>query len=123
MFNNLDGIQRYNHILADIKNLDIDGDFIVRRYQSVQEYEDYVDSLTTDQLLAHVYVRHMGDMFGGAMLKKVVPGQGSMYDFENKSVLIQNLRAQLHDGLSEEANIVFEYAIRLYEELSNEYNI
>jgi hypothetical protein len=65
----------------------------------------------------------MGDMFGGAMLKKIVPGEGTMYDFENKNDLIQKLRAKLDDSLADEANVVFDFAIKLFEDLANEYDI
>ena len=57
------------------------------------------------------------------MLKKVVPGNGTMYDFENRSELIQLLRAKLDDSMSPEANVVFDFVIQLYEELSLEYDI
>ncbi len=118
----LESIQRNELILEDIKSLSQYGS-IVRLYPSTQAYIDYVLTLDVDKILAHIYVRHMGDMFGGAMLKKVVPGEGKMYEFDNKNELIQKLRSKLHDGLAEEANVVFDYAIRLYEELSNEYHL
>lgn len=118
----IESIQRYELILEDIKALSQYGS-IVRLYPSTQTYIDYVSTLDSDRILAHIYVRHMGDMFGGAMLKKVVPGEGKMYEFDNKNELIQKLRSKLHDGLAEEANVVFDYAIRLYEELSNEYHL
>lgn len=118
----IESIQRYDLILEDIKALSQYGS-IVRLYPSTQKYADYITTIDSDKILAHIYVRHMGDMFGGAMLKKVVPGGGKMYEFDNKNELIQKLRAKLHDGLAGEANIVFDYAIQLYEELSNEYHL
>ena len=41
--------------------------------------------------MAHIYVRHFGDLFGGQMMKKVVVGSGKMYDFKNRSELIKEL--------------------------------
>lgn len=122
VFNGIESIQRYYLILDDFKSL-LNYGSIVRLFPSTQKYIDYVPKLDKDKILAHVYVRHMGDMFGGAMLKKVVPGNGKMYEFNNKNELIQKLRDMLHDGLADEANVVFDYAIQLYEELANEYRI
>lgn len=122
LLDDIQDIQRYNHILEDLKNL-LQNDGVIKLYPSTQSYMTYVQTLEADKILAHIYVRHMGDMFGGAMLKKVVPGDGKMYEFNNKQQLIQTLRSKLHDGLADEANTVFDYAIQLYEELSNEYGI
>lgn len=124
-FNILDDIkeiQRYESISNDLNNFQIDSK-LYKEFASTSEYISYVSTLPSSRILSHIYVRHMGDMFGGSMLKKVVPGNGTMYDFENKSELIQKLRSKLNDDMAEEANIVFDYAIRLYEELANEYNI
>jgi len=30
------------------------------------------------KVMAHVYVRHMGDLSGGQMIKKKIPGAGKM---------------------------------------------
>jgi len=122
LFQGLDGIERHSKILQDFKEI-YDVKFNIKIYPSVFEYCKYVSAISSEQLISHVYVRHMGDMFGGAMLKKVVPGNGTMYDFENKNILIQELRSKLKDDMAEEANKVFEFAIKLYEELSNEHNI
>lgn len=65
----------------------------------------------------------MGDMFGGAMIKKVTPGPGNMYEFENKNELIQKLRSKLSLNMADEANTVFDFAIKLFEDLANEYDI
>ena len=115
-------IQRYDSICQDIKGIRASY-HNHRKYDSTFEYVSYVSDLPSERILPHVYVRHMGDMFGGAILKKIVPGNGIMYDFENRSELIAKLRSMLNDDMSLEANIVFDYAIRLYEELSIEHNI
>lgn len=122
LFDNIKGIQRYDQIITDIDEL-ITPEFNLKLYPSTIEYCEYVSTLSSEQLISHVYVRHMGDMFGGAMLKKVVPGSGTMYEFENRSILIETLRSMLEDSMAKEANKVFDFAIRLYEELSNEHNI
>jgi len=86
----------------------------------VQSYEQHVQHLDREGILAHIYVRHFGDMYGGQMIKKRVPGSGSMYDFKDSENLKQKIRSMLDDNMAEEANRCFKFAIRLFEELSNE---
>jgi len=88
------------------------------------EYVTHVENLAKnediDGLIAHMYVRHFGDMYGGAMIASRVPGSGLMYEFEDKETLKSILRELLNDDMAPEANRCFEYAIRLFEELGNE---
>lgn len=86
----------------------------------VREYEKHVMNLDRNGLLAHIYVRHFGDMYGGQMIKKRNPGSGTMYDFDNVEELKIRVRALLSDDMADEAKICFEFAIQLFTELSNE---
>lgn len=92
--------------------------------QSTIEYADWVDELRArgdlQGLIAHMYVRHFGDMYGGAMIAKRIPGSGRMYEFNNKEELKASLRDLLTDNMAKEANICFEFAIRLFAELGDE---
>jgi heme oxygenase len=94
-------------------------------YRSVTEYCSHIQTLVeakdADALLAHLYVRHFGDAHGGQIIKRGVPGSGTMYEFENRRELIQGIRDLLHDGMADEAKICFEYAERLFQELMEEY--
>jgi len=76
-----------------------------------------------DGIISHLYVRHFGDMYGGAIIAKRVPGSGTMYQFENKEEMKQNVRLLLNDNMADEANKCFAFAIRLFEELVNEERI
>jgi hypothetical protein len=62
-------------------------------------------------------------MYGGQMIKKVVPGSGAMYEFENKKELIEKVRAMLTMDLADEANVAMQFAIDLFEELANELHL
>jgi heme oxygenase len=73
-----------------------------------------------DEILAHLYVRHFGDMYGGQMIRKRNPGSGTMYDFENVEELKTTVRAMLTDDMADEANRCFEFAMQLFEELEDE---
>ena len=119
--NDIEDIKRVEKIEKDLEFFNyID----LKIYPSTYQYTNYVTNITdVDKLLAHIYVRHMGDMFGGAMIKKVTPGPGNMYEFENKNELIQKLRSKLSLNMADEANTVFDFAIKLFEDLANEYDI
>lgn len=122
----IDEIRRTKKIKEDLTALgELDPSlYPLKVHKSTHDYIQYVLGLQqADDLMAHVYVRHMGDMFGGAMIKKVVPGPGHMYEFENRSALIQEIRSRLKPEMAEEANRVFDFAIRLFEEIANEHNL
>lgn len=89
----------------------------------VDEYRKHVSKLDKKSLLAHIYVRHFGDMYGGQIIKKNNPGSGKMYDFENVEELKSKIRDLLDDSMADEANRCFEFAIKLFEELDNEYHL
>jgi heme oxygenase len=85
----------------------------------VREYEKHIATLDRDGLLAHIYVRHFGDMHGGQIIKKFNPGSGTMYDFDNVEELKTRIRGLLSDDMADEANKCFEFAIKLFNELDN----
>jgi heme oxygenase len=87
----------------------------------VKEYMDHLMSIKDDRekLLAHVYVRHMGDLNGGQTIAKRVPGSGSMYAFAGDlEELKESLRAKLNDNLADEAKVGFDFATKLFQELT-----
>jgi heme oxygenase len=85
-----------------------------------KKYVDHVRTIMTneDALMAHIYVMHLGDMSGGQMIKKKVPGNGRMYDFEGDIPALKELvKSKTHDGMADEARICFEYATKTFKEL------
>ena len=91
--------------------------------QSTKDYVTYCEDLFENDkagLIAHMYVRHFGDMYGGAFIAKRIPGSGKMYEFDNKDELKNKVRAMLDDSMAPEANRCFGFAIRLFEELYDE---
>ena len=67
--------------------------------------------------MAHVYVRHMGDMYGGKAIAKRVPGSGRAYGFADRPALIRAFDSKLHVGLVNEALRAFDLAIDFFHEL------
>ena len=88
--------------------------------KSTHEYMAHMKDIMNDpeKLMAHVYVLHMGDLSGGQMIKKKIPGQGRMYDFNtDKKALKEAIRAKTNDNMAEEAKWVFDSATNLFKEL------
>jgi heme oxygenase len=68
--------------------------------------------------MAHLYVRHMGDLYGGQMIKKKVPGSGKFYEFKDPAGLKDLIRSKLDDSMGDEANIAFDHAIKIMRALA-----
>jgi heme oxygenase len=117
----VEDIFRSAYIDMDLKELEQEYDIKRNTNEEIcpvtWEYVNHVQTLDQKGLLAHLYVRHFGDMYGGAMIAKRIPGSGKMYQFENKQELIAMVREKLDDSLADEANKCFDFAIKLFEEL------
>lgn len=86
----------------------------------VKEYMDYLMTIKDDPhaLMAHVYVRHMGDLSGGQMIAKRVPGEGRMYKFDkDHNELKELVRAKLDDSMADEAKLCFDFATKMFQQL------
>jgi heme oxygenase len=90
---------------------------------STLDYGKYVkDNLKSkEDFMAHVYVRYLGDLRGGQMISKKVPGSGKYYEFESPNELATSIYSQLNDDMAEEAKKVFDYATRLFIEMNKNY--
>ncbi len=88
----------------------------------VDKYIKHILNLSSkdpNKLMAHIYVRHMGDLAGGQMIAKRVPGSGKFYQFEDPEALKIAIREKIDDSLADEANVCFDFAIKMFEELMN----
>ena len=93
---------------------------------STIEYVSYLKKLfglDPSKLIAHMYVRHFGDLYGGQIIRNKVPGKGKMYEFNNRQELIKSTRDILKPSLGPEARIGFQFAIDLFEELADELHL
>ena len=115
-------IKRTEKIAQDLRDLHRDKSR-QHLHPSTISYCEYVKECEPEQVIAHLYVRHFGDMYGGQMLKKLVPGNGSMYEFNNRQELISVVRDWLSEEHAPEAKIVFAYAKQLFDELADEHSI
>ena len=117
-------IARYDRIRADMEELENEyniklkgSDILLKSTVDYTRHIMQLESVNPRGILAHLYVRHFGDMFGGAIVAKRTPGKGRMYEFENKTDMIARVRALLELDMADEANTCFDFAIRLFEDL------
>lgn len=88
---------------------------------ATREYLSYLTDLfhsdQSDQLFAHIYVRHLGDMYGGKLIARRVPGTGRWYEFDNRADLVQRFNQHLSMDLADEALRSFDWFGRIFKDL------
>lgn len=119
LLNDMPDVRRAPAILNDFTELWDENDPIPELRPVVQRYMDYILSIKDDpkKLMAHLYVRHMGDLAGGQMIAKRVPGMGKYYQFENPDALKTAIRAKIDDSMADEAKVCFKFAAELFQEM------
>ena len=78
-------------------------------------YKQYILALPADKILAHLYTWHMGDLFGGQMIKRVVKAPHSSLEFIDAPGLISTIRTKLSDDMAPEVRTAFDWAIKILE--------
>ena len=120
---NLDGlpdIRRKTKIEKDFFELWPKDDTPPTLVPSTLEYIARMKGLIAEphKTMAHVYVLHMGDLSGGQMIARKIPGSGNMYQFDtDKAELKDRIRERINDDMADEAKWVFESATKLFQEL------
>lgn len=87
---------------------------------STQRYIQHLQNLDDNYVWGHMYVHYMGELFGGQVLKKMIPFAKSHMDFESRKELVDWIREQLagrEQELAGEANYGFELSMRMYDEI------
>ena len=121
LLNGLDGLERSEQIGNDFDNLPKSKTTL---YPSTLKYINYITNrnLSDNQILAHLYVRHMGDLYGGKVIAKRVPGSGKMYRFDDRPGLIKALDAKLTLDIVDEALFGFDLAAGIFDDLWEKIN-
>ena len=122
----LDGLKQADDILADFKELGGDVDNPPATVQATEDYRNHIiKDIQHDRqrLMTHIYVNHMGDLSGGQMLAKKIPGSGKMYKFEDMDHSVEEMKNLIRKRVSEddaiEANIAFGFRTQQYEQLND----
>lgn len=118
LLDTLSGLERADLILEDYHEMMKPKLAEYHTYkESGKAYAAYINSLTDkNKIMAHLYVWHMGDMFGGQMIKKIIEAPHKHLEFENSKEMIGKVRALLTDDMADEANVAFEWAIKILNE-------
>ncbi len=116
-------LKRSVNIFLDIKELMElkDGESLdIKPLVATNEYRKYLNTLTQEELLPHVYLNYLALMFGGQMMKAKTPGSGRMYEFDGDlREIAGSIRAIQKDEWADEANKALDYNMSILEELEN----
>jgi heme oxygenase len=114
------GLDRKEKVIEDI--IELNNGFLLEENKicpATIYYAAYLNQLDNDQILPHVYLNYLALAYGGQMMKKVTPGSGKMYDFNNMQELVGGIRAIQKDEWADEVNKGFQFLIAIFDELQN----
>ncbi|MGY8865062.1 MAG: biliverdin-producing heme oxygenase [Methylophagaceae bacterium] len=120
VLDDLPGIRRKQEIEKDFFELWDKKETEPAILPSTNAYIEHMRSIMADPqaLMAHVYTLHMGDLSGGQMIARKVPGEGRMYKFVGDTTELKNaIRSKINDDMADEAKFCFEVASNLFKEL------
>lgn len=120
LLDGMEGIERAAAIEKDLTELN--PSFSRDLLPSTKNYINHLFELsekTPELLFAHVYVRHMGDLYGGKLIARLVPGSGLMYQFEDRSSLVKVFNEKLNIELKDEALVSFDFFKEIFTDLWN----
>lgn len=108
-------LSRVEKVKQDLE--EIRKDYAWKVLPSTQQYVDYIQALALGDVLPHIYLNYLAIMYGGQMMKKVVPSSGRMYEFVNMQEAILSIRNIQKDEWAAEANKGLDFNIQVFEEL------
>ena len=110
-----DGLKRKYAVSKDITSLNIGR--TIKTDEATLRYVNYLKDLDQESVNAHIYLNYLAIMFGGQMMKKVTPGDGNMYEFEDMMECAGSVRAIQKDEWADEVNKGFDFMIEIFKEL------
>lgn len=120
LLDDLPDLERTHQLYLDYKEM-TDGEFKHQYRAAAIDYHRYILDLEPGLVAAHLYVWHMGDLFGGQMIKKIlnyVPHRN--LEFKDVDTLKVTIRTKLGDDLGDEAKVAFDWAIKIMDTYNNE---
>ena len=126
--NIIDKLSRTHCIEKDILYLGQDTKHIPYM-KTTTDYIKRIEKISNvpELLMAHVYTRHLGDLYGGQLIAKKTPGLNSLYQFDYP---IDELKKLIYDKVTEdmslEAAICFDFVTKTFIEIVEkcyEYNL
>jgi heme oxygenase len=121
LLDTLSGIERAYPLYQDAKEM-LAGNFPKFRQEAI-DYQRYILDLPKGKVAGHLYTWHMGDLFGGQMIKKMLPPPHRNLEFKDVDGLKTAIRAVLTDDAGEEALAAFDWAIKIMNTYNNELDL
>jgi heme oxygenase len=123
LLHGLTDIKRSSYIYEDLNELGYEIEPILPATEKYRQHiVDLYYSGKKKDIFAHVYVRHMGDLYGGKAIAKRVPGSGKAYQFEDRPGLIKAIDSKLSLDLVDEALVGFDLSMSIFDELQEKIN-
>ena len=114
----LEGIERADLLLDDARRTA--GPIVITRLHN-ELYTQYLENLNDPtKIMAHLYVWHMGDLFGGQMIKKLVDAPTTALEFDEVDSMKEIFYAKINDDMANEANVAFDWALKIMGEYDTE---
>jgi heme oxygenase len=126
LLNRLPGITRAKKLANDCQDLWVSITPQPEITDSTKKYIEHIDNIKKEpaKLFAHAYVRYLGDLYGGQIIKTRTPGANTYLEFDNPKELKQVIRETINsymltdtDDVIAEAKICFKYATELFKEM------
>jgi len=131
LFVDTPGLQRASAIKTDYQKL-WKNEYAPELTPSTIDYIRHIENIKEDaeKLYAHIYVRHLGDLSGGQMIRRKTPGPNNYYFFTPEQMKYKEIvRTKINQYLNiYEINVVaearkcFEFATTLFQEM-NDYDM
>jgi heme oxygenase len=113
---------RLKRVFEDIEELLPDVKDVLSTLEVTEGYEKYLQSLSDDDLLPHIYLHYLALMYGGQMMKSKTPGSGRMYEFDDMTEAAISIRNLQTDDWADEVNKGFDFMIDIFDELERIHN-
>jgi len=110
-----EGLKRKYAVIEDLKSLGVHQLEIADN--ASLSYANYLRGLDQETVNAHIYLNYLAIMFGGQMMKRMTPGAGNMYEFEDMNESAATIRAIQKDEWADEVNKGFDFMIEIFKEL------
>lgn len=111
-----DKLSRVKQVTEDIEELKAKGNKTDKVLDATKKYTDYLSTLDKEGVLPHVYLNYLALMFGGQIMKNLVPSSGKIYDFEDLRGAMMAVREVQKDEWADEANKGYQYTIDVLDE-------
>ena len=113
-----DGLHRATAVQKDLISVGVNQLELIAD-PATQRYVDYLKELSQEDAEAHIYLNYLAIMFGGQMMKKMTPGDGNMYEFEDMNESAATIRAIQIDEWADEVNRGFDFMIDIFKHLES----